>query len=146
MASSAEKVGVRAQDLAAVRRAQRSFHSRWPRGPRVDMAQEAETSVGRVVGERRPRVAKPQWIPLPPPVGLRPLDQSLTSPLPRDRPLRILELFAGVGTGIQALVRLGYGIGEVIACEARGAARVVHAHAVSELVKDFPGVNMRAGA
>jgi hypothetical protein len=41
VANSAEQVVVRAQDVVAVRRAQRSYKSRWPRGPRVDMAQEA---------------------------------------------------------------------------------------------------------
>jgi hypothetical protein len=70
MASSAEKVEVTAQDLVAVRRAQRSFRSWWPRGPQVDIGQEDETLVRRVVGERRPRVAKPQWILLPQLVGL----------------------------------------------------------------------------
>jgi hypothetical protein len=129
MANSAARVGVGVQDLTAVRRAQRSFQSRWPRGPRVDIAQEAGAAVRRVIGERRPKAAKPPWVPLPQLVGLRPLDQRLVPPLARDRPLRILELFAGVGSGTQAIARLGYSVGEVIACEARGAARVVHAHA-----------------
>jgi site-specific DNA-cytosine methylase len=43
-----------------------------------------------------------------------------------------------VGTRTQALARLGYHIGEVVACEASGAASVVHAHAVAELAKEFP--------
>jgi hypothetical protein len=143
MASPAERVGVRAQYVAAVQRAQKSFKARWPRGPRVDVVREAEAAVAKVIGERRPRVARPQVIPLPQLAGLRPLDQRLVPPLPCDRPLRILELFAGVGTGSQALARLGYHVGEVIACEARGAASVVHAHALAELVSEFPGTVAR---
>jgi hypothetical protein len=119
-------MGVEVGDLVAVRRAQRSFKARWPRGPQVDVAREAEAAVGQAIRERRPRVAQPQWVPLPQLAGIKPLDQQLVPPLPNDRPLRILELFAGVGTGTQALARLGYQIGEVVACEARGAARVVH--------------------
>jgi hypothetical protein len=69
---------------------------------------------------------------------IKPLDEQLVPPLPTDRPLRILELFAGVGTGTHALARLGYQTGEVVACEARGAARVVHAHSLSALATEFP--------
>lgn len=47
----------------------------------------------------------------------------------------------------QALVRLGYQVGEVIACEAPGAARHVHLHAVRELSKEFgTRVGPRAGS
>jgi hypothetical protein len=103
--------------------------------------------VKRVVGKPRPKVAKPKWIALPQLAGLQPLDHRLVPPLPQDRPLRVLELFAGVGTGNQALARLGYHIGEVIACEARGAARVVHAHSLAELAAEFPAtVAKGAGA
>jgi hypothetical protein len=111
------------------------------------MAREAEVAVAKVVRERRPRVAQPQWVSLPQLAGIKPLDQRLVPPLPRDRPLRVLELFAGIGAGTQALARLGYHIGQVVACEARGAARVVRAHALSELVEEFPAiVAKRAGA
>jgi hypothetical protein len=42
---------------------------------------------------------------------------------------------------------MGYHIGEVVACEARGAARVVHAHALTELAVEFPEtVAKQAGA
>jgi hypothetical protein len=146
-ASPAEGMGVSGRDLLAVRQAQRSFKARWPRGPRAEIAQEDASTVGRAIGERRLKVARPPWVPLPQLAGLRPLDQSLVPALPRDRPLRVLELFAGVGAGTQALARLGYHVGEVVACEAWGAARVVHAHAVAELAKEFPGtVARRAGA
>jgi hypothetical protein len=111
------------------------------------MAREAEAAVGRAVQERRLQVAQPHWVQLPQLAGVRPLDQRLVPPLPTNRPLRILELFAGIGTGTQALARLGYHIGGVVACEARGAARVVHAHALSELAAEFPEtVAPRAGA
>jgi hypothetical protein len=65
MASSAAVAGVRMKDLVAVRWAQRGFHARWPRGPRVDIAREAAAAVENVIGERRPRVVKPQWVMLP---------------------------------------------------------------------------------
>jgi hypothetical protein len=138
---------VRAQDVAAVRRAQKSFKARWPRGPRADMAQETVNALKKVIGERRARVARPQWVFLPQLAGLQPIEQKLVPPLPRSRPLRVLEVFAGVGNGTQALARLGYQIGEVIACEARGAARVVHAHSLVQLVEGFPKtVARKAGA
>jgi hypothetical protein len=45
------------------------------------------------------------------------------------------------------MARLGYAVGEVIACERRGAARQVHAHAVQQLHKEFPDlVANRTGA
>jgi hypothetical protein len=136
-----------ARDLVAVRKAERSFQARWPRGPRLDVAREAEDVVSRVIEERRPKVVKSRWVPLPQLVGLQPLDQRLVPPLSRERPLWILELFAGVGTGTQTLARLGYNVGEVVACEARGAARMVGAHALAKLTAEFPGtVAERAGA
>jgi hypothetical protein len=74
MANSAEQVVVRAQDVVAVRRAQKSFRARWPRGPRMDIAQEAAGAVSLAVREPRPEVVRPRWVPLPQLVGLRPLD------------------------------------------------------------------------
>lgn len=91
--------------------------------------------------ERCPQVDLPQL------VGCAPLDQALIPPLPEDRPLRVLELFAGVGSATQALARLGYRVGEVTACEMRGAARQAHAHALAGLGKEFPqAVFAKAGA
>lgn len=59
----------------------------------------------------------------------------------------MLELFSGVGAGTQALVRLGYQLGEVIACERRGAARQVHAEALQRLAAEFPDrLSRKAGA
>lgn len=79
--------------------------------------------------------------------GCKQLDQRVVPPLPTDGLLRVLELFAGVGSATQALVRLSYQVGEVIACEARGAARQVHRHALGELRKEFPArVGAKAGA
>jgi site-specific DNA-cytosine methylase len=44
-------------------------------------------------------------------------------------------------------VRLGYHLGEVVACEARGAARQAHAHSLRELQQEFPSrVDVKAGA
>jgi hypothetical protein len=104
-------------------------------------------AVKKVIGERRARVARPQWVSLPQLAGLQPIEQKLVPPLPRGRPLRVLELFAGVGTGTQALARLGYQIGEVIAREAQEAARVVHAHSLVQLAAEFPKtVARKAGA
>lgn len=58
-----------------------------------------------------------------------------------------VKLFTGVGSATQALVRLGYQVGEVVACEARRAARQVHKHALEELKREFPAtVGIRAGA
>jgi hypothetical protein len=91
--------------------------------------------------ERPPRVDIPQL------EGCKQLNQRVVPPLPMGRPLRVMELFAGVGSATQALVRLGYQVGEVIACEARGAARQVHRHALGELRKEFPAaVGAKAGA
>jgi hypothetical protein len=143
----AENLGVEVRDLVAVRQAQKSFRTRWPRGPRVNIAREADAAVRQAIQERRPRVAQPEWVSLPQLAGIKPLNQQLVSPLPTDRPLRILELFAGVGTGAHALARLGYHIGEVVACKAREAARVVHAHSLSELAAEFSEtVASRVGA
>lgn len=84
---------------------------------------------------------------LPQLAGCSPLDRRLVGPLPRNRPLRVVELYAGVGTATQALVRLGYQVGEVVACEARGVARQAHAHALGELQAESPvRVAVRAGA
>jgi hypothetical protein len=111
------------------------------------MSREAEKVVRTVIHDRFPKVQRPRWVALPQLAGLRPLDQRLVSALAQDRPLRVLELFAGVGTGTQALARLGYHVGEVVACEARGAARVVHAHQLAQLTDEFPAtVAKRTGA
>lgn len=67
------------------------------------------------------------------------MDWTVVSPLPRDRPLRVLELFAGVGSATQGLVRGGYTVGEVIACEKRGASKELHRWAGEQLKKEFPG-------
>lgn len=83
----------------------------------------------RAVKVRRKRVEVPPRVEVAQLSGCRPLDQQVIPPLPRDRPLRVLELFAGVGAATQALVRVGYSLGEVIACEVRRAARQVHGHA-----------------
>jgi hypothetical protein len=45
------------------------------------------------------------------------------------------------------MAKLGYAVGKVIACERRGAARQVHAHAVQQLHEEFPDlVTHRTGA
>jgi hypothetical protein len=77
MASSAKRMGVREKNVIAVRRAPSSFGARWPRGPQLDVAWEAKTAVDKMIRERRPKVARPQWVSLPQLVGLRPLDQRL---------------------------------------------------------------------
>lgn len=42
---------------------------------------------------------------------------------------------------------MGYAIGEVVACELRGAAQQVHRHAMTQLAKEFPTrVSAKAGA
>jgi hypothetical protein len=52
-----------------------------------------------------------------------------------------------VGSATQALARLGYQVGEVTACEVRGAARQAHAHALASLSREFPTtVSAKAGA
>ncbi|GAQ91508.1 hypothetical protein KFL_007970030 [Klebsormidium nitens] len=125
----------------------RRLARRWPRGPRLDVAAEAAKAVRAAVGVPRRKVRGPQRVTLPQLNGCQPLDQTLVPALPSDRPLRVLEFFAGVGSATQALARLGYELGEVVACEARGAARVVHAHSLTELAREFPGtVSSRAGA
>jgi site-specific DNA-cytosine methylase len=59
----------------------------------------------------------------------------------------VLELFAGVGATTQVLARVEYAIGEVVACELRGAARQVHRHALTQLAREFPTqVSAKAGA
>lgn len=101
----------------------------------------AAVQVRRVRAERPPRVRLQQL------VGCGQLDQRLVPPLPADRPLQSLELFSGVGSATQALARLGYQLGEVVACEVRGAARQVHLHAMGELRKEFGAtVGPKAGA
>jgi hypothetical protein len=95
----------------------------------------------------RKKAEKPSRVDLPQLVGCAPLDQRLVPPLPMDRPLRVLEIFAGVRSATQALARLGYQIGEIVACKMRGAARQVHAHAVGALGREIPGVvSAKAGA
>jgi hypothetical protein len=86
VANLAMEVGVSGRDLAAVRRAQGSFKARWPRGPRVDIAREADAAVAQVIPERQQKVARPRWVPLPQLAGLRPLDQQLVPALTRSRP------------------------------------------------------------
>jgi hypothetical protein len=59
----------------------------------------------------------------------------------------VLELFAGVGATTQAQARVGYMIGEVVACELRGAAMHIHRHALTQLAREFPTrVSAKAGA
>lgn len=94
-----------AHDVLAVRRAQRSFRARWPRGPRLDIKGEAKRAVLAALGQRRRKVPAPQRVCIPQLEGFQPLDQRLVPPLPSDRPLRVLEIFAGVGTATQALAR-----------------------------------------
>ncbi|GAQ92009.1 hypothetical protein KFL_009030040, partial [Klebsormidium nitens] len=81
---------------------------RWPRGPPLDVTREAEAAVKRAIGEKRRKVAVPQRIEIEQLRGCQPLDWRVIQPLPRDRPLRVLELFAGVGAATQALARVGY--------------------------------------
>jgi SAM-dependent methyltransferase len=103
--------------------------------------------VAAAVLGRRPKAEQHPRVDIPQLVGCQPLDQWVVPPLPQDRPLRVLELFSGVGSATQALVRLGYQVGEVVACEARGAARQVHKHALDALTQEFPEVvGARAGA
>ncbi|GAQ91734.1 hypothetical protein KFL_008410050 [Klebsormidium nitens] len=120
---------------------------RWPRGPVLDVAAEAERAVWQAVGEKRKKPGDPKQVPLPQLEGCRPINWNVAAPLPADRPLRILELFAGAGAATQAVARLGYSVGEVIACERRGAARQAHSRALQRLAKEFPNqVSQRAGA
>lgn len=113
----------------------------------MDIAAEAARAVQAAVGVPRRKVKVPQRVVISQLAGCHPLDQSLVPALPLDRPLRVLEIFAGVGSATQALARLGYSLGEVVACEARGAARVVHAHSLTELAREFPqAVSSKAGA
>lgn len=111
---------------------------RWPRGPKLDIVREAEEAVKAAAGQPRRKAEVPGRVELPQLHGCQPLDWRVVRPLPQDRPLRVLELFAGVGAATEALVRLGYCVGEVIACELRGAARQVHQHAMGQLAKEFP--------
>lgn len=111
------------------------------------MEQEAQRAVWEAMGVRRKKPGTPRRVALPQLEGCQPIDWSVVSPLPTDRPLRVLELFAGVGAATQAVVRLGYSVGEVIACERRGAARQAHSSAVQRLGKEFPErVSSKAGA
>ncbi|GAQ93292.1 hypothetical protein KFL_014220010, partial [Klebsormidium nitens] len=142
-----EGEGAAKETLSPVERVGRRLATRWPRGPQIDIAAEAKRAVSAAVGTQRRKPGKPPQGAIPQLAGCKPLDQRLVPALPGDRPLRVLELFAGVGSATQALARLGYELGEFIACEARGAARVVHAHALSELAREFPQtVRGRAGA
>jgi hypothetical protein len=84
---------------------------------------EAQRAVWEAMGVQRKKPEVPQRVQLPQLQGCKPIDWRVVPPLPTDRPLRVLELFAGVGTATQAMVRRGYAVGEVIACERRGAAR-----------------------
>jgi hypothetical protein len=88
---------------------------RWPRGPQLDVAADAERAVVAAVLGRRPKAERHPQVDIPQLAGCRPLDQRVVPPLPRDRPLRVLELFAGVGSATQALARLGYHVGGVVA-------------------------------
>jgi hypothetical protein len=131
----------------AADRVQRRQRIRWPRGPQLKVAEDAARAVAAAVQVRRPRAEQPPRVQLPQLIGCGRLDQRLVPPLPPDRPLRVLELFSGVGSATQALVRLGYQVGEVVACEARGAARQLHGHAMGELQREFPTtVGPKAGA
>jgi hypothetical protein len=113
----------------------------------LDVAAEAAAAVAAAVKVRRPKPEQTPLLALPQLVGSSPLDRTFVPPLSKDRPLTVLELFSGVGSATQALVRLGYQVGEVVACEARGAARQAHAHALKELRAEFPAsVAAKAGA
>jgi hypothetical protein len=108
---------------------------------------EAQRAVWEAMGTQRKRAEVPQRVQLPQLEGCRPIDCTLVPPLPTDCLLRVLELFAGVGAATQAVVRLGYAVGEVVACERRGAARQAHARSIQQLRKEFPTLVMgRAGA
>jgi hypothetical protein len=98
---------------------------------------EAQRAVWEAMEVQRKKPEIPQKVQLPQLQGCEPIGWSVVPPLPPDWPLRVLELFAGVGTVTQAMARLGYAVGEVIACERRGAARQAHAHAVQQLHKEF---------
>jgi hypothetical protein len=103
----------------------------WPRGPRLDIVGEADRVVRAAIGQKRRRAEVPLRVDVPQLEECQPLDWRVVPPLPTDRPLRVLELLAGVGAKTQALARVRYMIGEVVACELRGAARQVHQHAMT---------------
>lgn len=124
--------------LAKMERMQRWERRRWPRGPQLDIVREAEAAIREAAGRPRRKAEVPSRVEVLQLSGCQPLDWRVIRPLPQDRPLRVLELFADVGAATQALVRLGYSVGEVIACEVRGAARQVHRHAMGQLAKEFP--------
>jgi hypothetical protein len=133
--------------LAAIERVKGRQQSRWPQGPPLDVAAQASRAVVAAVHVQRSKTKRLLLVNIPQVAGCRPLDQGVVPPLPRDRPLRVLEMFAGVGLATQALARLGYHVGNVIACEARGAARQVHRHALEGLRSEFSlTVGVKAGA
>jgi hypothetical protein len=125
----------------------RGLKRRWPRGPALNVAAGAAAAVAAAVREQRHKPERTPMVELPQLARCAPLDRRLVPPLPQGRPLRVVELFAGVGSSTQALMRLGYHLGEVVACEARGAARQAHAHSLRELHREFPSlVAFRTGA
>jgi hypothetical protein len=133
--------------VGAAARVRRRQQVRWPRGPQLNVAADATEAMASAVRVQRPKAEKPPRVDIPQLAGCQRLDQRVVPPLPGNRPLRIMELFAGVGSATQALVRLGYQVGEVVACEAWGAARQVHQHALEALGEEFPAaVGAKAGA
>jgi hypothetical protein len=97
--------------LAREERKRRWEARRWPRGPRLDIVGEADRAVKAAIGQKRRRAEVPLRVDVPQLEGCQPLDWRVVSPLPTDRPLWVLELFAGVGATTQALGRVGYMIG-----------------------------------
>ena len=114
-------------------------HQKWPRGPVLQVAEEAARSVKAALLSTRREVGRPSRVEVRQLRGQCPVDWTVIKGLPTDRPLRVLELVAGVGTATQALVRLGYTVGRVFACEKRNAARMVHQWSGDKLAGAFPG-------
>jgi hypothetical protein len=60
----------------------------------LEVAEEASRAVLEALQTPRKKTERPPRVKLPQLVGCAPLDQTLVPPLPRDRPLRVLEIFA----------------------------------------------------
>lgn len=70
---------------------------RWPRGPKLDVAEEARKAVREAALLRRAKVGDPRQVVIAQLEGCPKVDWTIVAPLPTERPLRVVELFAGVG-------------------------------------------------
>jgi hypothetical protein len=89
--------------LAKEERKRRWEARRWPRGPRLDIVGGTDRAVRAAIGQKRRQAELPFRVDVPQLEGCHPLHWRVVPPLPTDRPLRVLELFAGVGATTQAL-------------------------------------------